>query len=195
MRFINIIILSFLLTGCSTSSVLNAAFSSFRSLYDTRSSDSINYEYYRNLPFASILVTINRNKAVLVLESINGNIEKWTAADGTYLKIKNGKVIESDGLINDFRHITNDEAHLVIFTNPKTSFLKYNSSFKLVESESISLKENNKVLDLYHENFFVKEINFKGKNLYWMDEDGFTWKSKQIVSPRTSISIEVLKPY
>ena len=78
MRFINIIILSFLLTGCSTSSVLNAAFSSFRSLYDTRSSDSINYEYYRNLPFASILVTINRNKAVLVLESINGNIEKWT---------------------------------------------------------------------------------------------------------------------
>jgi hypothetical protein len=49
-------------------------------------------------------------------------------------------------------------------------------------------------LQIYSETKINKHIGWNVKNLYWVDDDLFTWKSEQYISPKIpKILIEITK--
>ena len=65
--------------------------------------DSIlSQELIDNIPYASSVLTIGKGpEGLIILESINGLNNIWVRADGVYLTIQNGRIVQTSGLINN----------------------------------------------------------------------------------------------
>lgn len=113
------------------------------------------------------------------------------------------KLIKTFGLYNDFEILEYDcdifknfgnaglkipysQSNVLIkFSNPKTTFLNMDLSYKVVDRDSSSFVAGKKFenLTLIEESFRVKKIGWKGKNYYWLNREDEIIKTIQFNEP------------
>ena len=163
----------------------------------------------KNIPYASSSLKIGKGpKGLIILESINSDQLTWVSADGVFLVTKNGRVIRTAGLNNN----------LTEFNTPftKTSFLDqsdgmtysyyFSYDFPYLRNLEVKAKINNRgevkvdllggqrLLTLIEEEIRNDYIGWSAVNKFWVDKEGFVWKSEQHISPKVPrLIIEVTK--
>ena len=159
--------------------------------------NQIDPQIIENIPFASIKVRIgNGPEALMILQRVNGDEYTWVSADEVYLVIKNGKIIKTQGLPNNlFEKLTSfqgwknilDKDELISyysFSNPEFNNLKVLSQYSSSGNAELELTFGKKQLSLVNERILAKSIGWKKTNSYWLDDNGFVWRSTQHISPR-----------
>lgn len=161
-----------------------------------------------NIPYASSLLKIGRGpRGLMILESINGDEETWVSADGIYIVIRSGRIIQTRGFQNnltsfisqlDLRTLLQDESKNYIFyysyDKPRLNNLQIRSSITRKENIKISILGKEKDLILYEENLSNSYLGWNVTNKFWVDEDNFVWRSEQFISPKLpKVIIEVTK--
>tara|TARA_B000000437_G_scaffold188347_1_gene145851 strand:- start:52 stop:564 length:513 start_codon:yes stop_codon:yes gene_type:complete len=163
------------------------------------------------IPYASLRMKIGDGPAGLViLQEINNDVYTWVSADNVVFSFRNGRIIETHGLLNNLTNITmsnSDESYKVDFQEQK-NYVRILSlsnpevnSLKIVVNKKVIGKEIINILGKDHETYLVEEyltneyINWEYKNYFWVDTStGFVWKSIQQIAPNVPpIKIEILK--
>jgi hypothetical protein len=146
----------------------------------------------------------------MILESIRGDIATWVTADGIYLIIKNGKIIKTKGFTNNLSNmlipaafnILNPKAledegplkYYYTYDQPSLVDLEVKSEYKIIQKEILTILGESKELTLIHEKLTSDVIYWNTLNKYWVDENGYVWKSEQSFSPNIpSITFEITK--
>ena len=151
-----------------------------------------------SIPYASMLVKIGKGpKALMILESINDGKHTWVSADGVYLVISNGRIIQTQGLPNNLTSIMQPDIDWTdsnfqnlkfnsyySFEKPLLNNLKVMSSFSVGDYQDKNLSLVNLKLKKIEESLYSKEVNWSELNEYWTDEKGYVWISRQSISPK-----------
>jgi|MDTA01.1.fsa_nt_gb hypothetical protein len=156
-------------------------------------------------PYAMQKISINdQPEDLMLLNQVDQNYFKWSH-DDLRLISKNGKIVKTYGLDNDFelnyyRGFSNLEMSvgLIRFKNPESDFLEIYFSYKVIENGLMQkiIDKSSFTYTLIEESFDVPKIKWSGRNLYWIDEEGYIWKSRQTLNPYGDrINIETLKKY
>ena len=116
-----------------------------------------------------------------------------------YISIKEGRIVHSSGLSNNLTEfqapillseLEFDEANtLSYFTyysydNPQLIRLKINATIEYIGTEEVDLFTSKKLLRRFEETIRNDYLGWKRKNIFWLDEEGFIWKSIQNLSPK-----------
>lgn len=210
------IALSILLTNCASLDIGNnvapgyvEAYQSINQAIFGYQTNIISKDLIYKIPYASLTVKIGKGpKGLLILESKNNEKELWVSSDNIFLEIASGKIISTKGLGNNLSglilpknskrlsHV--DEGFLYnyyySFDNPALYNLKAGATFKLIGKEEVQLFDRSVKLFRIDEIIENKYLGWKVKNIYWLDDEGFVWKSEQNISPKLpTIYIEVTK--
>ncbi len=151
-----------------------------------------------SIPYASMLVKIGKGpKALMILESIYDDRHTWVSADGVYLVISNGRIIQTQGLPNNLTSIMQPDIDWTdsnfqnlkfnsyySFEKPLLNNLKVMSSFSVGDFQDKNLSLVNLRLKKIEERLYSKEVNWSELNEYWTDEKGYVWISRQSISPK-----------
>ncbi len=151
-----------------------------------------------SIPYASMLVKIGKGpKALMILESINDGRHTWVSADGVYLVISNGRIIQTQGLPNNLTSIMQPDIDWTdsnfqnlkfnsyySFEKPLLNNLKVMSSFSVGDYQDKNLSLVNLKLKKIEESLYSKEVNWSELNEYWTDDKGYVWISRQSISPK-----------
>ena len=199
---ISLVSLVLILGSCSSIDPNNIApgyvqaYSTIKSSIFGAESD-INLEYIDKIPYASMIVKIGKGPSgLMILESISGDKYTWVSADGVYLVIRKGKIIQTQGLPNNLDETINsfkgwnlnfqDQEYITYssFNNPELKNLKIISTYKSQGIEKVDLQIRSLDLNLLEEMIYAREVGWKKTNQYWLDDQNFVWKSKQSISPR-----------
>ncbi len=172
-------------------------------------SELISRDLVNSIPYASLSLKIGKGpQGLLVLESKRKNEEVWVSADEVYLVTKNGRIIATRGLINNLTSLILPSELINLSKFNKDIVYKYYYSYDFpslnnleveVFLEDMGIKEvtildEKKELTLIEEHIKNSYLGWAVQNSYWIDEDGFVWKSIQNVSPKLPpISFEVTK--
>ncbi len=170
---------------------------------------SIPKEVINNIPYASIKMKIGKGpEGLLILESLKDQKQVWISADDVYFVILNGRIIATKGLENNLTSLVIPKEVTKLNNINETIIYKHYSSYdnpaiynmeKVVEYKKLGKKEvsllNGKMtLNLIEEVTLNKYLGWEVSNLYWMDDEGFIWKSEQNISPKLpTVYIEVTK--
>jgi len=170
-------------------------------------------------PYAMELVSFENQTAVMVLAYADpGNRLTYLDSVGNSVILLSGKIIVTSGTINDmeminppnlnqiFYQLRDSNNHsitkksLIRFSNPKTDYLQLIQRYRILNSVNSSYQkiigEGETSYKLLEESFEIEEILWKGKNIYWVDDYGTVFKSKQYTSPNSSkFFLETLKAY
>jgi hypothetical protein len=204
------------ISSCSTFPSSNIApgyqeaFTTIRNYIRDDHESIITKDLIDGIPYASSSLKIgNGPKGLIILESKVGNQYTWVSADGVYLVIENGRIIQTTGLVNNLINLEDSfkkENFLDSFSEEK--LYKYYQSYddpplNNMELEVTIRKEGKELVDIfgkkmelqiYSETKINRYIGWRVKNLYWVDDDLFIWKSEQYISPKIpKILIEVTK--
>lgn len=170
--------------------------------------EGIDPELIKNIPYASMLVRIGKGpSALMILESINNENYTWVSADGVYLVINNGRIIQTFGLPNNLKErldspntwkekFESDLEYISYnsYSSPPLNNLKVLSKYSYKGEKEINLIFGSKELKLIEEEITSQDVGWSRLNNYWMDESNFIWKSNQYISPRLpNINYEVTK--
>ena len=209
---INSILIVLVLSSCSTISSNNIA-PGYGQAYEEIKNFLFGYEsnldlnYIEAIPYASMIVKIgNGPSGLMILESKVNDKYTWVSADGVYLVIQKGRIIQSQGLSNDLDEVVNSfkgwegkfkNKQLISyfsFDEPLLSNLKILSIFNTIGMEDVELQMQSLNLKLVVERISAPIVGWERVNKYWIDENNFVWKSNQNISPRLpNISYEVTK--
>ena len=185
------------------------AYKSFKSLIVGYPSDQITPELIKNIPYASSTLRIGRGPmGLLILESTKNGKDTWVSQDGVYIIIKEGRIIESAGLSNNLinlefssslKDFKKEEAELVYnhyysYDFPSLNNLKVRVSFTKKDNQLITLINKEIKLTLIEERIINDYLGWDVTNKYWLDEEGYVWKSEQHISPKLPpLFIEITK--
>ena len=167
----------------------------------------ISRDLVNNIPYASSLIKIGKGpKGLIILESIEENKETWVSADGLYLIIENGRIVETRGFANNLiEYISQSELALTnessqdtfsyySYDKPRLNNLRVGSKITHRKNQEIKILEQTKRLTLIEEELNNDYLGWKVTNRFWLDEENFVWKSEQYLSPKLpKIIIEVTK--
>jgi hypothetical protein len=125
---------------------------------------------------------------IMVLLDIESNFYTWVSATGEKLITYNGKVVRSEGLIYNLRHINPESFKLFSSSgfNAGTFNLMLENPKAFVEQEfKITLIDSSKDPLLFEEEINVSILNRNYSNYYWLDrKSGRVTKSKQLIHPK-----------
>ena len=203
------------LSGCSTfdsSRIATGyveAFQSINRLLFGYGESSFTADLIKEIPYASQIIKIGKGpEGLMILESKKEKENTWVSADGIYIVQRSGKVIETKNLTNnleglvsnvDFSNLLNLDfnqsyIYYVSFSDPELFNLKLKAYFSIKQKESVTLLGKNLELTLIEELVRSEKLGWEVKNLYWVDENSFIWKSEQTISPKLpKIFFEVTK--
>lgn len=209
------ILILLILSGCSTLDLSRIApgyveaFKSIDRLINGYEDNSISFEVIKNIPYASLLMSIGKGpKGLMILESMNDNQSVWVSADEVYIIKDNGKIIQTKGLSNNLDEIlytvnfsdllnvnTNTTfIYYVSFSEPKLSNLKLKANFTKKERKLVNLLNGKVFLTLIEEEVSSMDLGWKEVNQYWVDDKSYIWKSTQSITPKIpKLFIEVTK--
>lgn len=185
------------------------AFQSIQKALFGYESQTISSNLIDSIPYASLILKIGKGpEGILILESKRDNKEIWVSADEVYIAINNGRIVSTQGLINNLTNlILPYKLSDLIFMEENTVYKYYYTydfpSLNNLEVDAI-LKHKGKVevtilgqsKDLFLIEEFIRSdyLGWSVKNLFWIDEEGFVWKSEQNISPKLPpIYFEVTK--
>ena len=185
------------------------AFSSIRNAITGYESEFITPDLIRNIPYASSVLKIGKGpKGLMILESIVENKQTWVSADGVFLVIEDGKIIQTSGLEHNLIKIERPKENIVYlsqnqkypvknyysFDKPYLINLEVEVNHNVKESKLIKMTNSEIYLTLIEEEITNKKLGWRVKNNYWFDESGYIWKSEQFISPKLPVfRIEVTK--
>lgn len=171
--------------------------------------NKITKEIVDSIPYSSALLRIGNGPfGLIILESKSSNIETWVSADNVYLKIEEGKIIETAGLTNNLTNYVRNDFELFnlddtqdrnfisyySYDEPELNNLEVKSKLLFIGEEEVDLLIGKRKLFLFHESIFNEYLNWHAKNKYWVDKEGFVWKSQQHLSTKLPpIEIEITK--
>lgn len=209
MRFLLLTFFSVFLNSCSiidTSRIAPGYVQAYSALkqYFSGTENTIDPEIIRNIPYASMLVRIGKGPtALMILESKSDEDYLWVSADGVYLLINNGKIIQTNGLNNNLRDRLQPSQNwsdnqefisYLSFTTPTLNNLKITSIYENKGMQEVELMFSSKQLNLIEERISSETVGWYRTNKYWVDDSDFVWKSVQSISPRLpEIYTEVTK--
>ncbi len=171
---------------------------------------SITRELVNNIPYASQTLKIGKGpKGLMILESINKDEMVWISADPIFLVTKNGRIIKTEGLENDLKGIiyprlsfeeilektpTSSLTTYYSYDNPELYNLDLKIRYFVQAKEEVFILNTKYNLTLVEEVVSNDEMGWKFKNLYWLDENFYVWKSQQTINPKMpEFNIEVTK--
>lgn len=200
--FIQLFFLVFL-NSCTISNVMN----SYEGIKEFFISNEINInkKAIRESELITIVLTLNnQDEQIGVLVTENEKSQIWATSQNKILYSKNGKITKTKGFDFDFEILNyasifkdkHKSSAFIRFFEPDSSYLEINYSISLIKTGFMKEPLSDEVFtySLYEEDFFVPAIGWKGKNYYWVDNEGHTWISKQQISPfNDKFRIEVLK--
>lgn len=143
-------------------------------------------------PYAMQTIQINNTKEeLMLLNQVIGDKYKWSK-DGLRITMSNGKIIKSVGLENDFElnyykgiKTLDDHEALIRLKNPESDFMEIIFTYSVIDKGIMTkiLDKSSFSFTLIEEEFNVPKIRWKGSNLYWVDPDGYVWKTIQHLEP------------
>ena len=217
MKILNFSVLTslLLLSSCASFNTANVApgyteaFTTIKNAIVGYESDFITPELIQNIPYASSTLKIGKGpKGLLILESIQGKRFTWVSADGIFMIIEDGKIIQTSGLEHNLTKIERSRKSLryllrnqvssyknyYSFDNPALNNLELTVTYKSLGKTNTKLINNELNLLLIEEEIFNHQIGWNVKNRYWIDENDLVWKSEQSISPKLPLfRIEVTK--
>jgi len=126
---------------------------------------------------------------IMVLQDIDSNFYTWVSATGEKLVTYNGKIISTNGLIYNFKHINPQRFKLLspvgksnsgtfdLMLDDPRAFLEQDFKISLVKTLDDSL--------LFEEEIVTPVLNNHYSNFYWLDKNsGQVVKSKQFTHPK-----------
>jgi hypothetical protein len=212
LRHISIFILIFILNSCSSNSVYRELFEGVSLLFS--SPKDLTDEQIESVPYASMQARIGKTpNTLIVLEQVNNDIFKWTSSNLIKIYTKKGFIVRFSGLGNELENIDLDPKHPVnsgifeinnsneltsfyTFDNPKLFRLPVKTKFSFLREEEITI-----LGEVFRTKVFAEEssdnlINWRFRNLYWVDDYNYIIKSKQHFTPRNpAINLKVTKKY
>lgn len=170
-------------------------------------------EQAASVPFASLGYAVNGgSQQMLVLATSSNGDQIWTAASRVVLAMHDGRVLRSVNLPHDLAATTptGTAEPLPLATALKGSFI----STRLVDlpdigiyqlelscqttmrgSQAVDIIGTRMDLKLVQERCESRKHTWSFVNDYWLDpQSGFIWRSVQHVHPRTTLTIEILRP-
>lgn len=151
----NIVVIAFLLSSCGNLPITYAQnFSDVNNVIFGFADYEITEEIYDEYEFSFAKVQFDRGPhSILILAYIDGEIYEWVGADNVKLFTKNGRVIKTSGLRNDFEiKSPYDPLSLEIVKSKFTdSYLSRLTSIFLSENDTRSYYE---IIDLYNPDLF-----------------------------------------
>jgi hypothetical protein len=150
----------------------------------------------KNIPYASSILQIGTGApGLIILESKKSSSETWVSSDGVFLVIKKGKIIKTKGLNNNlvdslipkqyFKDSMGDVKFnfYLSYDEPKLDNLKVEATSRVLNKELVAVGSQEMLLTLVEETLSNSYLGWKVTNKYWKDENGFTWRSEQYISP------------
>lgn len=202
---LRILALFLTLTGCSLLNSNNIApgyteaFKNIANLYKEKENPNISSKIVQSIPYASSILKIgNGMPGLIILAEKKNKKEIWVSADGIYLIIFNGKIIETKGLFNNLirseipytlynqfnqSRLQNFNYYLS-YDNPPLYDLKLQVSIEVKGTEEVIILDRKRKLTLIEETLKNDYLGWNAVNSYWVDEDNFIWKSIQTISPK-----------
>ena len=172
----------------------------------------IDKEIINRIPYASALLKIGKGSSgLIILESVNFDSYIWVSKDNVYLKTRDGRIVQTEGLFNNLTNLTlPNQSFEEVLNDPETatdylSYYSYDQPYLLdlpVEvsivnkgQQEIKILGEVKKLILIEESISNHEIRWSAKNLFWVDpKDHFVWKSIQHISPKLpSFTLQITK--
>ena len=171
------------------------AYDAIRDYFFDDGNELLTASVIENIPYASAILKIGRGKpGLIILEKKIDDQEYWVSADGVYLVIRRGRIIQTSGLPNNLKFIKTNNKTILLEDKDYKNYMSYDqpplfdlpvevtSSF--VKEEQVSLLNEEVDLYLVEEKISSRNINWKAKNNFWLDENGYVWKSEQNISPK-----------
>ena len=210
---IGIYIILFQSCSIDTSRIAPGYVEAFQTIKDSligADNELVTAEIIERIPYASSKLAIGKGApGLIILESINDNKETWVSADGLFLVIEDGRVIKSAGLFNNLvslKFADNDFKDLIVsrtseklifyysYDNPQLIDMRVEVERRFITEEKVRLLSGEKQLSLIEEKITNDYIGWKELNKFWVDNEGFVWKSEQFISPKLPrFNIEVTK--
>jgi len=174
------------------------AYESLKNYYFGYENNDITPELVQNIPYASATLKIGKGPlGLLILESKKGDRNLWVSADGVYIETVNGRIVKTQGLLNnltetiipesDLRFLKDLEQYNFYLSYDYPKLLDLKISAKIVKSdrrERIQLLNNDLYLTPYEESIKNSYLGWKAVNIYWTDDSGYVWKTVQEISPK-----------
>ena len=203
------------LSGCSLLNTSNIApgyveaFKNISSFFKDKVNPNITKEVVNSIPYASSILTIGKGvPGLIILAEVRGPEQTWVSADGVYLVISNGKIIKTSGLNNNltqsilpkisFEGLREKQPYNFLYylsyDKPFLNDLKLEARLIKLGKEEVKILDSIVLLHVVEETLSNDYIGWKIRNKYWIDDEGFVWKSIQNISPRLPpFVIEVTK--
>tara|TARA_B100001250_G_scaffold263013_1_gene226646 strand:+ start:6139 stop:6801 length:663 start_codon:yes stop_codon:yes gene_type:complete len=171
----------------------------------------IDKDQIANIPYASALLKIGKGpQGLIILESKRNQNLTWVSADGVYFVISHGRIIKTVGLNNNLTDISlpsrinrkslksiegvSEHYYYYSYDKPLLRNLEIKAKITIYEESIEELKFGPKSLTLITEDISNETLGWKFQNKYWIDDQGFVWKSIQKISPKVpEIYIEITK--
>ena len=175
------------------------AFGAIKDYFSESDNEFITPEVISNIPYASLKLRIGKGKpGLLILEQKTQEKELWISADQVYLVIENGRIIQTKGLFNNLtsyisqgdilKNALNNKlletSVYYSYDEPLLANLPVEVKLKKVGLEEVNLINKKIKLNLIEEQIINSYINWKVKNYFWVDDEGYVWKSIQNISPK-----------
>lgn len=170
---------------------------------------SISREVVDSIPYASMTIKIGKGPlGLMILESIRDDEYIWVTADPIYIVLRNGRIIQTEGLGNDLKNIIYPEVDFegilkegypkfrayYSYSNPDLSNLGLEFTYSVQGKEEIIILDKSYNLTLVNERISNKQLGWDFINFYWVDEKGFVMKSVQTINPKLpKFELEVTK--
>ncbi len=212
LRLISIFILIFFLNSCSSASVYRELFEGVSLLFS--SPKDLSDEQIESVPYASMQARIGKSpNTLIVLEQVDNDIFKWTSSNLIKIYTKKGFILRFSGLENELENIDLDPKHpastgifkknnsneltsFYTFDNPKLFRLPVKTKFLFLREEEITILGETYRTKVFAEDALDNLINWKFRNLFWVDDNNYIIKSKQHFTPRNpAISLKIMKKY
>jgi len=182
-------ILSFAIS-CSTSMTFTNLYSSISPYFIQ--DNNIPEKYTNNFPYAFSSIRFGRgSKAYLVLASVEGDTLKWLSNDGVEIYTINGKIIKTIGLQTNINFINPNQNFKISNLESFFSEIILNRGTPIYDVMKIS---RTKKKGMIVEKFYIQNIKWNDKNIYYLDDNGRVFKSVNKINPLfPAIEMEFIK--
>jgi hypothetical protein len=163
----------------------------------------IDKNFYLEMQYSFAVVNIGKyKKSILILASVKGDEYLWVGSNGEKVFTVNGKIQKSYGLDHDIKFITgatldfngelNSYSSVINLKNPEAII---SSNYKLdYDGDELNVFNSSLKSDIvvngkfkkFIEKYDAKILNWKGENIYWVNQDGQVIRTIQSYHPMES---------
>ena len=138
----------------------------------------VSKSFYDEMEYSFANVRIGRlASAILVLSSVDNDVYTWLGPNNERIITQDGKVIYTSGLQHNINYL--EFTSIDNYVHKSSYMLELLDPSAIIEVELEYLISKSKVI----ENFYSPVLDWRGENLYFINESGKTYKSIQYYHP------------